>query len=85
MSPGPRLGHALHDRLASQPAHVDVHEHDVAHRARSQRRILARRSAVLVRDGGGDRRAACVRESHGGSGQRGEDDGRGERDARARS
>jgi len=85
MSLGPRLGDAPHDRLASQPTDVDVHEHDVAHRARGQRRILARRSAVLVRDGGGDRYAARVRESHGRRGQRGEDDRRGERDARARS
>ena len=65
--------------------HVDVHEHDVAHRARGQRRVLASRSAILVRNGGGDRRAACLGEPHGRRLQRGEDHRRGERDARARS
>lgn len=85
LSLGPRLCHALHDRLASQPAHVDVHEHDVPHCAGGQRRILARRSAILVRNGGGDRRAACLGEPHGRRPQRGEDDRRGERDARGRS
>jgi hypothetical protein len=72
----PRLRHALHDRPAAQPAHVDVHQHDVVHRARSQRRVLARRRTVLVRDGGSDGRAAGIDKSHGRRGHRGEDDAR---------
>ena len=81
--PEPRLGRALHDHPPAEPAHVHVHKHDVACRARGQRRVLPRRRPVLVRDGRGDGRAARLDEPHRIGGERGKDERRGEGEARA--
>ena len=82
LDPRPRC--TLHDHPAAEPTHIHVHKHDVACSARSKRRVLPRRRAVLMRDGSGDSCTACLDEPYRGGGERGEDERGGEREARAR-